>query len=363
MKSSEVKPNKILVICASGIGNTILFTPTLRILRKNFPKSEIVMLVTKSVFAEPVKESDLIDEIVVLGTVKNFMKALSISIKLRLRGFDFSICAFPSNRWHINVFAFVVGAKRRITHRYRVGKFRMLSFLQNEKIDAIEGIHDVHQNLNLLDPFEIKFEEEEVKEFFYVEKEDMEFADDFIQNNNLNEERLVGIHPGAGGATKKDWQGFNKRWPVVRFVKLCDKLLGNKGVSVLVFGGPEEADIKEYVKQNSKYPDRIIIVDGSLKQTAAVIGKCILFISNDSGLMHTATAMGVTTIGIMGPTNYTRTSPFCKKCQIVRRELDCSPCLLYPFRSTSPVIDCKHGFECMRKVSVEDVFDSAKKII
>ena len=349
-----MKNKKILTISLSGIGNTILFIPFLNSLRKNYPLSKIDLLVLNKAMADIVSDSNSIDSVFVL--VKQPLKILMTILKLRKVHYDYSVIAFPSNKWQFNVLAFLIGAKNRVTHKYNCCYQRTLSFLQNRKIKAIEGIHDVEQNMNLLKAFGINQENEKRELTFYISKENENFSENFLRENQLKENLLIGIHPGAGGGANKNWQGFSKRWPEENFVKLCDKLIEKRNAKILVFGGPEEMELKNEIKNLSKYKENVIIVNESFKHTAAIIRRCNLFISNDSGLMHVAVAVrGPKVIGIFGPTDYKRTAPYSKNSLVVRKEMPCSPCLKYPFHSVSSKIKCNRNFECLRKIKVEDV--------
>ena len=349
-----MKAKKILTISLSGIGNTILFTPFLNCLRKNYPEAEIDFLTLNQTMADVVSGSSLVDNIFVLS--KRQFRIFKILWQLRRKQYDYSIAAFPSNKWQFNVLAFLIGATNRVTHRYNYGKLKTLSFLQNKKILAIEGIHDVEQNMNLLKIFGVNVKNEERKLIFYISDENKKFAKEFLVENQLENKFLVGIHPGAGGFYK-GWQGFAKRWSEENFAKLCDTLIEEKDAKVLIFGGPEEIGLKNKVRSLAKHKEDIIIIDESLKHTAAIIGKCNLFISNDSGLMHVAATFNVPTIGIFGPTNYKRTAPYGKNCHFIRRDLSCGSCLIYPFHSTSSKIRCKRNFECLRGITIKDVIN------
>lgn len=350
--TSGMKIKKILVICASGIGNTILFTPTLRGLRKGLPKAKVTLLVTKSVFAEPIKGSKLANQIVVFENGNSLWKKIKLIHKLRKEKFDYSLTAFPSNRWQFNVLAFLVGAQKRITHNYKVGKIRTLSFLQNVRVSVDEKLHDIEQNLNLLKPIKITPSQEK-KLLFYLSPKEKKLAGKFWQENNLDASFVVGIHPGSGGIQQEA-----KRWPEEKFAEFCNRLIKEKKVKILIFGGPEEKKLKEKIKSSSKNKGSIYLVNASLKQVAALIKRCNLFISNDSGLMNMSIAVGVKTIGIFGPTNYKRTAPYGRNGYALRRKnLPCSPCLKYPFYSTSSKVECEKNFECLRKIRVKDIIN------
>ena len=358
--TSKMKNKKILIICASGIGNTILFTPTLNAIRENFPKSKITLFVTKSVFAEPIKGSGMVDEIVTLKG--NFWEKLKIVANLRKGKFDCSITAFPSNRWQFNVFAFLIGAKKRITHSYKVGKLRTFAFLQNIKILADETLHDVEQNLNLLKALDINPKKEKISLLFHINEENKKIADEWMKKNKIEKsDFLVGIHPGAGGPNKS-WQGFSKRLPLEKWPEIIKSLVRkiknkNKKLKIIIFGGPEEKVSKEKTKKMLlKCFKDVFVFEGDLKNTAALISKCKMFVSNDSGLMQTAVAVKVPkVIGIFGPTNPTRTRPYGKEHDIIKTNLPCSPCLKYPFYSTSSKIKCRKNSECLRGIKVEDM--------
>lgn len=351
-----MKPKKILIICASGIGNTILFTPTLKALKEALPKAKITFLVTKSVFSEPIRESGLADRILI--SEDGLWRKLKTIVSLRREKFDCSVTAFPSNHWQFNVFAFLIGAEDRITHSYKIGKWRTLSFLQNIKVPADENLHDVEQNLNLLKPLGIRLPKDK-QPLFYIDEKSQREVKKYWKDNELENKFVVGIHSGSGGV----WQEA-KRWPEEKFAKLCDGLIEGENVKVLIFGGPEEKELKEKIRNLSRHRKDIYIVEASLKKVAALIRRCNLFISNDSGLMHVAVAVrGPKVIGIFGPTNYKRTGPYGNNCYIVRREISCSPCLKYPFHSTSSRIKCQRNFECLKKIKVEDVINRVNQIL
>ena len=121
-------------------------------------------------------------------------------------------------------------------------------------------------------------------------------------------------------------------------------------------------NLKNQIK-NSTIKSQSFVINSSLKLAAALIQKCNLFISNDSGLMHIATAMGVKTIVIFGPTNYKRTAPYGENCYIVRKKLPCSSCLTYPFYSTSSAINCKKNTKCIKEIKVNEVMDKIDKLL
>ena len=350
---------KIIVVALSGIGNTLLATPFLRCLKQCYPEAKIDFLVFNKVVAEVVEGAGFTDEIFTLcgGHFKN----LALILKLNRRKYSHSVILFPSNKWQFNLLSFLIGAKTKITHSYR--KRAALSFLQDAKVPAYDDLHDADQNLNLLEVFGCKCDVSDKSLTIILRDKDLEFADEFIQQKGLADEFVVGVHPGGGGALDKSWQGLCKRWPEENFAALCDELVALKKAKILVFGGPEEKSLKRAVLDKSKDKDNLFIVNAaSLKQTAALIKRCDLFVSNDTGLMHLAVSVGVPTLGILGPTNYKRTSPYGDKGYYIKADLPCSPCLKYPFYSTDSRIKCGKNFECFNSITVEAVIAKLKDL-
>jgi ADP-heptose:LPS heptosyltransferase len=94
----------------------------------------------------------------------------------------------------------------------------------------------------------------------------------------------------------------------------------------------------------------------TLTQAAALIEKCRLFISNDSGLMHVACAVHTPVIGLYGPTNHIKIGPYSDSSIIIRRGLDCSPCY------KREKVKCKR-LDCLKFITVDDVFEAVKSLM
>jgi ADP-heptose:LPS heptosyltransferase len=118
------------------------------------------------------------------------------------------------------------------------------------------------------------------------------------------EQMLIGLHPGSA-------PGFTwKRWPLESFARLAAALAGEYNAHFLIFGGPDEAQLKQGLKSLiPNHQTRITIIDTDLLTTAAVMQRCRLVVANDSGLMHLASAAGSLTLGIFGPTDEDRIGP------------------------------------------------------
>jgi hypothetical protein len=123
------------------------------------------------------------------------------------------------------------------------------------------------------------------------------------------------------------------------------------GSKTIIFGGPNDRELGADIMKMMKTFAVDLSGKTTLKEAMALIARCRLFITNDSGLMHIAAALNVAQVAIFGSTNFAATSPWSPRARIVRSALDCSPCLKQ---------QCPFGHrECMKKISVDKVFKTA----
>jgi len=341
-----------------------MFTPTLRAIRNYFPDAQVTFLGTNRSFVEPVANCSFVDDVQVFDFAKDSLfklKRLGPRLKsirsFRRQKFDISLTVFPSNKWYFNVFAWLVGAKKRITHRYQTSDFGNLGFLQNVRIPANQKLHDVEQNINLLEGLGIDPSKIMNKDlFFHVPERDRDLARDFLKYNRIPGKKLVGMHIGSSN----DFAFAAKRWPTEKFAALADKIQDELNAQVLVFAGPSETEEVSRLRDLMKTKSHI--VQQSLPVTAALIKECDLMVSNDSGLMHLAVAMRTPVVAIFGPTSITRTKPYTNKAVVVT-DPSCNSLLKYPFTSTSAKLDPEKAQRCFIKITVPKVFAAVNKTL
>jgi heptosyltransferase-2 len=157
---------------------------------------------------------------------------------------------------------------------------------------------------------------------------------------------IIGIFPGAS-------YGPAKMWGAEKFRMLAEKIVKTGKAKILVFGGNKEKELGEIIQNKT---DGIINLCGktTARELMALIKKCNVFITNDTGPMHIASALNVPVIAIFGPTNPDRTSPLGSSA-IIKKEVKCAPCKyrICPLKN----------HKCMESISVEEVFEAAGKYI
>lgn len=333
---------KILIISASGMGCTVMFTPTLKAIRDAFPDAKISFLGINKSFVEPVRGSELVDEVLVFDFAKTSLfnlsklaRRLRYIANLRKRKYDISVTVFPSNKWFFNVFAWMVGARKRISHAYSTPSIKTFAWLQNVKVKANPKIHDVEQNLNLLTALGVRKPDVDPKLgkpelYFHVSGDYKTEAKQYFAKRVDQNKKIVGMHIGSS----QDYVMAAKRWPTEHFAELADRIQSELDAQVVVFAGPDEIKDVEEMKRLMKTD--LTVIKKPLPPTAVMIELCDLFVSNDSGPMHIAVAMKTPVVAIWGPTKLSRTRPWGMTNIICGGDTEQS--LNYPFYTTKAVI-------------------------
>ncbi len=350
---------KVLILALSGIGDALMFTPAVKLIRKNLPEAQIDALV----MFKGVK--DMYDRNPHLSNVIHFdfMKegaARSLKFVLSLRGkYDYSINVYPANRKEYNVINWLIGARKRAGAKYLRKNFSNLGFLNNITVLENDNTHNVQTNIKLVSRlFGFSVYNEPSLEF-PLNENDINYADKFFQKNKISEERtVIGFHPGC--ATLKNH--IKRRWEPEKFASLAVKLINNQNAKILIFGGPEEKDLKENILKQINNENASAVYTDDLPQSAAIMKRCNLFITNDSSLMHISSALKLNVVAIIGPTNPAYIHPWKTDHKIVTLNLDCAPCFIY---SPRPLICFRNDvkFKCIKELTVDMVYNSAMEFL
>ncbi|MFW5775441.1 MAG: glycosyltransferase family 9 protein [Chitinivibrionales bacterium] len=295
---------KVLCVCPIGIGNYLLFYPACAYLKKIHPDWSLHLLGLRHAIRELAGEEGLWDDIHIFDPtrLKSPIDGFSMIDNLRKKRFNISLNFFPSNKWQYNLLPYLTGCKKRIGFSYHYHPVRNLDFLLNAKIAVDPHLHDVHQNMQLVrQSLDSRSREADISFPTLFSDEMKAWA---LSHLKQKKRPIIGIHPGSS-----EEHGMSaKRWEPEKFGTLTHLLCDKIGGKALVFGGPGESDLKEKVKSSSRGYAEIAPLAG-IRQTAALIAQCDLFLCNDSGLMHLAACSGVPTIALFGPTDEKRNGP------------------------------------------------------
>lgn len=349
-RNEKSNKNRILFFSGSGIGNTILQTPTINMLLEK-PDFKVDILFRTKAMSTVYKFDSRVNKTLVLPQGRKNRKTFLKSFRGK---YDSIVTLFPSNRPNYNKFPFRIGAPNRIIHGYPTNRFKTRSFLSNIKIDIDESLHDVYQNLNLLQPFNISIPEKP-KVTFSTSTINKKYADDFLKSYKIKDKRIIGIHPGCN-----EGQTY-KRWSLDNYLQVAH-MFQDMDITPLFFFGPDDRTIQEDFLSRPR--DFHYVEEPDLNNVACIIEKCNLFLSSDSGLGHIAVAMGTRSYAITGPAHPTRTSPFGGMGNVINAGLSCSPCLRYPFKSIKSSITCVYSgeeqYKCLIEISPKMVVNTIR---
>lgn len=312
------QPNKILLILGA-IGDTLMFTPTIDVLHKTYPKAKIDALVFFGGSGAVLEKNPAISEIFVVpffgqGKTQNIRSIR----KIRRNRYNVSFLGYPAYRKEYHLLSWLLGAKNRLAHDFKSGHIKELAFLETdlERVDC--SAHNIENNLNLLNRLGIDWRQfvdfEKVRYTLNLKQEWQDEAKDYleklknrkskIETNSKSEIRnsksqiKIGLHPGSTVSPA----ALMRRWDSHRFAEVADRLIEKHQAQVFIFAGPEEIEVGKKVQSLMKNPS--ILVDNlKLGPVMALMSKLNLFISNDSGLGHVAAGVDTPLVAIWGSTN------------------------------------------------------------
>jgi len=157
----------------------------------------------------------------------------------------------------------------------------------------------------------------------------------------------IGINPGA-------YYGSAKRWPKERFGAAAELVARRLGARVAILGSEAERPIGEAIARQLRAPARVLCGETSLAELFGVLSQLRLLLTNDSGPMHLAAALGVPTVAVFGSTDWRETAPVGERARLVREDVECAPCLLR---------ECPIDHRCMTRVGVERVAKAALELV
>ncbi len=350
---------KILIFALSGIGDALMFSPSLKLLRKNFPDAQIDMLAMFKGVQEIYSRNPDLNNVYFWNFLgENPFSSLQYLMRLHMERYNVSINVYPSNRWPYNVISFLIGAKKRLGHEYNHANLSSMNFLNNVRVHEDDTKHNVEDNIELIKKLGITPTLPLPPLDVYLTEKDEILASDWLKSNNLTDKKLfIGYH--AGSSVLKNHAA--RRWAPEKFAKLGLQLMKEKNATILLFGGPDEYELNDSI--NSLMENKGIVVKvPTLMSSVALMKRCNVFVVNDSGLMHVAAGLQLPTVSIFAYTNPVYVYPWGTQYVMVRKDLECSPCFYY---SPKPAT-CKWDtdkFRCNSQIQVNEVYTAVETLL
>ena len=343
---------KILILALSGIGDALMFTPALKLLRQSLPSAQIDALVMFKGAKEIYETNPNFNKVIHFDFLKEgAANSLKFVVGLRKK-YDATINVYPSNRKEYNLISFLIGAKKRVGVEYLRMNSQNLGWLNNVTVQENDKTHNAQTNIKLIEKFLNKKFDDEPEMQIDLSSDDKTYADSFLKENKISDKDfVVGFHPGC--ATLKNH--VKRRWDPEKFAELGKKLIKDKNAKVFLFGGPEEEELKSSIHKMIDSENTYVIKTEKFLQSIAIMKRCNVFVTNDSALMHVASALGLKVVAIIGPTNPNYIHPWKTEHKIVSLNLECAPCFFYtPNPLTCSRTDVQ--FKCIKELDVEMVY-------
>lgn len=338
------KMRKILVRALNWIGDAVMSTPALAVIREQFPAAEIVLLANPLV-SQLFMPHPAIDRVITFyrnGRHRGVRGRLLLAREIRREQFDCAVIL--PNSFDSTLVPWLAGIPRRIGKKSD-GRSLLLTDGFTPAKDMTEG-HEAEYYLHMLRSFGIKGT---IRKPWLAttEKEQLEAVNRLALAGISDGDVLLGINPGAAF-------GSAKRWYPKRFAEVAQRLSAEWGAKIIIFGGTGETDIASEISVALHGKCLNLAGKTSVRQLMALIQHCNFFITNDSGPMHIAAAFDVPLVAIFGSTDHTGTAPCSERAVIVRKDIDCAPCKLR---------ECPADHRCMTAVTVDDVVEAANKLL
>lgn len=318
-------------------------TPLLADLRRFWPHAEIVAMCQSNV--APLLEADpSIDEIFAFSRPSGFLhRQAHRDIIERLRRGEYDLGILTTNSFSSAWWFFLGKVKKRVGFARDFRRF-LLSLAVPRPQDESTA-HLVSTYKRLLAPLGISPSDTPPRLFLLDEEKKR--AQDLLACYGVTPGQvIVGMHPGAAFGTAKCWLPE-------RFRAVTERLLEDPRVTVLYFGdGPSASVVKDICEG---LPSRVVNLAKatSLRELMALIECCHVFLTNDSGPMHIASALGTPLVALFGSTSPIKTGPY-NGGTILYKGVACSPC----YKRVCPI-----DFPCMKEISVEEVYAEIRREI
>ena len=285
------KPERVLAICLSHLGDLVLLTPLFKNLKMRFPNTHLAVL-CKSAVADIPRNHPAIDEVItyearwILGPASpraGPLDTVKLIRELRARSYDLLVVCYdhPMDR----ILGFCTGIHTQVS----------LDAAAMQKPKPAVGTdhhrHRVEHAYDLLRALDVPILESAPS--VGLSEADLAWADEWLQEQGVAGSRLLGVHPGAGGP--------EKRWPADRFARVAENLAGKFDCKVVVTGSPVDAEAVQGFVESVRATVVQAPVTLTVGKLCALIRRFSVLLCNDCGPMHIAAALRVPIIAVFGP--------------------------------------------------------------
>ncbi|MCK4249770.1 MAG: glycosyltransferase family 9 protein [Candidatus Omnitrophica bacterium] len=346
------KIKKILIIRNDRVGDVVLSTPAFRALRRSFPDAHLVVLV-QPYTQELVCENPDIDETIVYDKQKEYKtQAANKEFIQRLKEYDFDAVIIFNPSLRMNLITFLARIKYRIGYTRKWGRLLLTHCLRDSKGEGAK--HEFEYVLDLVRFFgqvvETDIIAKDTSLYVPLPDKDSRIVDDYLKEKNISSD-FAAIHPWASCPSKI--------WPQERIIELCLKIKNKFDLDpVIICGLADLESTKMLIARIAEKGLNTHLFCHSLGKLAWLFKKSKLLVSNDSGPVHIAAAVGTPVISIFGRNlaglGPARWAPLGNNNIILHNPNNCVPCRAH---------NCPNNFACLEAVTVDDVLKAVGEIL
>jgi heptosyltransferase-2 len=338
-----------------GLGDAVYYLPFVQALRARYPQAEIVVVVVSDAARVVLECGGGCAEIIVFdrgGEQRGCWPLLRLLWNLRRRKFDVVISGAHPNSVRVPLFSFLAGGTVRVGARSE-----RLRFLYNHHVDVEANSHYSDRYRMLLAAVDVHISSSGYQPTLKPPPESKEAAKRLWEEAGVERGRaVVGIASGADVNVRGQWQPYLKRWNNQGYAEVARWATEELGAQVVMFGARAEATLAAEISKLSGVPVVNLCGKTKLREIQWLISECTVFVSNDTGLMHLAGALGTPVVALFGPTNPNSFRPPGHRQRVVEGRAPCAPC--YPH----PVCDLT-ACEAMNGISAPQVIDNISDLM
>ena len=335
---------KILIRGTNWIGDVVMTLPAISAVREAYPEARISILV-KPWVADLLRISPDVDEVLVYerpGIHEGLRGLVRLVGELKAKKFDMAILL--QNAIEAAVIAWLARIPVRAGYSSDARGFLLTHAVK--RTDNILRVHQTRYYLEMLKALGLEAGRKETR--LLIGEAEKVLSGRILKERGVAESSfLIGLAPGAT-------YGSAKRWYPERFASVADRLIERFSARVLLFGSSGDHEVARRVQEKARNTLVDLTGETTLREAISLIARCRLFVTNDSGLMHVAGALGIPTVAIFGSTNPHTTSPVGQRSTVITKNVPCSPCL----KETCPT-----DFICMDLVTADEVYDTAASLL
>ena len=335
-RNADDGQTSFLVVSTTGVGDLLAATPAIRAVRQKYPFAQISVMAHRQ-YIGLLESNPYVDEVIPFD--KRPLPILGLLRRMMARRNDYALVLHASDSVAYLLAAVASEEVVGIAQEARDMEFLLTRPLEMPSPDS----HFVDRRLHVTRAIGINTDDKRL--VLGVSEESRDSINRMLESHGIGRgDLLIGMHPGAANR--------HKLWPARKFGELAGLIAKELNARIVVTGVSGEEPLAEAIRAAG---DRVIVTTGelSLSQAAALIERCSAYVTNDTGNMHMAFALGTPTVALFCPTYSEILGPTAdpEKHEIIAKPRTCDPC---------KTKDCTDPW-CMDQITVEEVYEAVRR--